>query len=104
MVSKYQAQQTVSLEQREQMIVDHLPQVQFIASRIHERLPRHVQIDDLISAGILGLISAVDNFDPGRNLQHRRHDGGFSSVRERVVVEQCADAPDRDRHLRRAIE
>ena len=59
----------LSPEQREQIILDHLPQVRLIARRIHERLPDHINIDDLISAGTLGLISAVDNFDSSQNVQ-----------------------------------
>src|ERR1700693_6600987 len=55
-------------EQRETMILDHLPQVRLIARRIHERLPDHINIDDLISAGTLGLISAVDNYDSSQNV------------------------------------
>jgi RNA polymerase sigma factor FliA len=55
-------------EEREQLILDHLPQVRIIARRIHERLPDHINIDDLISAGTLGLISAVDNFDSSQNV------------------------------------
>ena len=58
----------LSAEQREQVILDHLPQVRLIARRIHERLPEHINIDDLISAGTLGLISAVDNFDSSQNV------------------------------------
>jgi len=55
-------------QQRDQVILDHLPQVRLIARRIHERLPEHINIDDLISAGTLGLISAVDNFDSSQNV------------------------------------
>ena len=58
----------LTAEQREQLILDHLPQVRLIARRIHERLPEHIHIDDLISAGTLGLISAVDNFDCSQNV------------------------------------
>ena len=58
----------LTAEQREQVILDHLPQVRLIARRIHERLPAHINIDDLISAGTLGLISAVDNFDSSQNV------------------------------------
>lgn len=58
----------LTAEEREQMILDHLPQVRLIARRIHERLPAHVNIDDLISAGTLGLISAVDNYDSSQNV------------------------------------
>ena len=49
------------------MILAHLPQVNWIASRIHEKLPSSVQLDDLISAGVVGLMAAVDNFDPSHN-------------------------------------
>lgn len=48
---------------RDQLILDHMPQVRLIARRIQERLPQHISVDDLISTGVLGLISAVDNFD-----------------------------------------
>ncbi len=58
----------ITADQREQLILDHLPQVRLIARRIHERLPGHIHIDDLISAGILGLISAVDNYDRSQNV------------------------------------
>jgi RNA polymerase sigma factor FliA len=58
----------LTAEEREQLILDHLPQVRLIARRIHERLPEHINIDDLISAGTLGLIAAVDNFDSSQNV------------------------------------
>jgi RNA polymerase sigma factor FliA len=49
---------------RERLILEHLPQVRLIARRIHERLPQSINLDDLISAGTLGLIAAIDRFDP----------------------------------------
>lgn len=54
---------------REQLILDHLPQVRLIARRIHERLPESIHIEDLISTGIVGLISAIDNFDARQNVK-----------------------------------
>jgi RNA polymerase sigma factor for flagellar operon FliA len=59
----------VSGEEREQLILEHLPQVKLIASRIHEKLPQSVSLEDLISAGIIGLITAIDNFDPKMNVK-----------------------------------
>ena len=56
-------------EEREQLILDHLPQVRLIARRIHERLPDSVCLDDLISTGTVGLIAAIDRFDPGQNVK-----------------------------------
>lgn len=50
------------------MILDHLPQVELLARRLHRRCPQ-VELDDLISAGTVGLIQAVDRFDSSRNLK-----------------------------------
>lgn len=55
--------------ERERLILEHLPQVRLIARRIHERLPENVSLDDLVSAGIIGLIAAVDQYDPSRNIK-----------------------------------
>jgi RNA polymerase sigma factor for flagellar operon FliA len=54
---------------REALVLQHLPQVRLIARRIHNRLPPHIALDDLISAGVVGLIEAIDNFDPSLNVQ-----------------------------------
>jgi RNA polymerase sigma factor for flagellar operon FliA len=63
------ASPALSNEEREQMILEHLPQVRLIARRIHERLPESVSLDDLISTGIIGLIGAIDRFDPRLNVK-----------------------------------
>ena len=55
--------------ERERLILEHLPQVKLIASRIHEKLPQSVSVEDLVSAGIIGLITAIDHFDPGLNVK-----------------------------------
>ena len=60
-------------EDREALIMSHLPQVRWIAASFHERLPATVLEEDLVSAGIIGLISAVDNFDPSRNASLRTY-------------------------------
>jgi RNA polymerase sigma factor FliA len=57
------------LEERERLIMEHLAQVRLIARRIHERLPESVSLDDLVSTGIVGLISAIDRFDPSQNVK-----------------------------------
>ena len=56
-------------EDRERLILEHLPQVRLIARRIQERLPENISLDDLISTGVIGLISAIDNFDPKHNVK-----------------------------------
>lgn len=54
---------------RQRLLTENLQEVRYIARRIHDRLPSHVPFDDLVHAGILGLIDAVDRFDPGKNVQ-----------------------------------
>ena len=56
----------VTPEQRERLILDHMPQVKLIARRIHETLPGNVCLDDLISSGVVGLIMAIDHYDPAQ--------------------------------------
>lgn len=65
----YAAQQQAGGEQREQLILEHLPQVRLIARRIHERLPESVSLEDLVSTGVVGLISAIDHFKPEHNVK-----------------------------------
>ena len=50
-------------------LIELLPQVRFIARRIHSRLPAHVPFDDLLQAGVLGLLDALRKFDPRRKVQ-----------------------------------
>ena len=59
----------LSENERERLILEHLPQVRLIARRIQERLPENVSLDDLISTGVIGLISAIDHFDPTHNVK-----------------------------------
>src|SRR6201999_3178735 len=61
--------ETIGEKEREQLILEHLPQVRLIARRIQERLPESITLDDLVSTGVLGLISAIDNFDPSQNVK-----------------------------------
>jgi RNA polymerase sigma factor for flagellar operon FliA len=56
-------------EERERRILCHLPQVRLIARRIRDRLPESVSLEDLVSAGIVGLIAAVDLYDPAHNVK-----------------------------------
>jgi len=55
--------------ERERLILEHLPQVRLIARRIHGRLPESVSLEDLVSVGIIGLIAAIDQYDPAQNVK-----------------------------------
>ena len=67
-LKNYQTQDH-AVDERERLILEHLPQVRLIARRIHERLPESVNLDDLISTGTLGLIAAIDRFDSSHNVK-----------------------------------
>jgi RNA polymerase sigma factor FliA len=54
--------------ERERLLLENLPEVRFIARRIHERLPVQVPFEDLVHAGIVGLIEAIDRFDPKKQV------------------------------------
>lgn len=55
--------------EQERLLLEQLPQVRYIARRIHDRLPAHIPFDDLVQAGILGLMEALHKFDPGKNVE-----------------------------------
>jgi len=54
---------------RDEMVKKHLKLVSYIANRLAIGLPDWVDNRDLISAGVIGLIDAVNNFDPGKNIK-----------------------------------
>ena len=57
----------------EDLLREHLPMVRFLALRIRERLPQQVEMEDLISAGIVGLMDALQKFDPNKKVQFRTY-------------------------------
>ena len=52
--------------ERDRLLLEHAPLVEKVAWRIVGRLPASVDVQDLISAGMLGLLSAVDRYDASR--------------------------------------
>jgi RNA polymerase sigma factor for flagellar operon FliA len=59
--------------EQERILLEHLPVVRFLARRIHERLPQHVDVEDLVSAGVVGLMDAFSKFDPDKKVQFRSY-------------------------------
>jgi RNA polymerase sigma factor for flagellar operon FliA len=57
------------LELRNQLVQAYLPLVQNTAERLHARLPSEVEFDDLFSAGVFGLVEAVEAFDVDRQVK-----------------------------------
>lgn len=90
--------------ERESLILDHLPQVKLIARRVLSHVDARLELDDLVSVGVLGLIDAIDRFDPSRGIklktyaEHRIRGAILDSLRE-------TDNASRDtRHQARLIE
>ena len=63
----YRARPTTEL--RNQLVENYLPLVKYNAERIWSRLPEGVDLDDLISAGVFGLMDAIEAFDLGRGVK-----------------------------------
>ena len=58
-----------SEEEFQQIVLEQMPQVKYIARRIHEHLPQHVPFEDLLQAGMVGLIDALNKFDSEKNVK-----------------------------------
>jgi RNA polymerase sigma factor FliA len=63
----------VGSTERDLLLMEHLPTVRYLARRIHERLPQHVELDDLVSAGVVGLIDAFSKFDNTKKVQFKSY-------------------------------
>jgi RNA polymerase sigma factor FliA len=80
------------------LVTKELSQVYYIASRIRERLPQHVELEELVSAGTLGLIEAARSFDNSKNVQFRT----YAKFRIRgAIVDSLRDTDWGSRYMRR---
>jgi RNA polymerase sigma factor FliA len=83
---------------RDQLVAQELSQVYYIASRIRERLPQHVELEDLVSAGVVGLLEAVRSFDISKNVQFRT----FAKFRIRgAIFDSLRESDWGSRYMRR---
>jgi len=78
----YTSWQDQDKEERDRILLEQLPQVRYLARRIHERLPRHVPLEDLIHAGVIGLIDALNKFDRSKHVQF----GSYAKFRIRGAI------------------
>ena len=58
---------------RNELILQYAPQIKYIAHRVASRLPSHIELEELINAGVLGLIDAIEKFDVTRNIQFKTY-------------------------------
>ncbi len=62
------AQENARLARRDRVVLEHLPLVKAIAIRVHENLPVHVDVDDLVHSGVLGLFDAASKYNPDKQV------------------------------------
>src|ERR1700689_3654944 len=83
---------------RNELVMQELSQVYYIAARIHERLPAQVEMEDLVNAGVVGLIEASRTFDSSKNSQFK----GFAKFRIRgAIMDSLRESDWGSRSLRR---
>jgi RNA polymerase sigma factor for flagellar operon FliA len=58
---------------RDALIEEYIPLVKYLAQRISMKLPNHVEIDDLVNSGIIGLIDAIEKFDMSRGIKFKTY-------------------------------
>lgn len=54
-------------QQKDKLIMEYAPLIKFIAQKIAVRLPANIELDDLISSGVIGLMDAIEKYDPSRD-------------------------------------
>lgn len=72
-LSNASSESSIEKAERDRLLLEHMPVVRFVARKIHERLPQHVELDDLIGAGMVGLIDAFQKFDRKKEVQFRSY-------------------------------
>src|SRR5665811_1019338 len=83
---------------RERIYQEYLPLVQSLARRVYRRLPQNIEFDDLVSAGMLGLLQASAKFDPAKNVDF----GSYAYRRiQGAIVDSLRDLDWAPRGLRR---
>lgn len=58
---------TMDPKVKDEIIVEYAPLIKYIAQKIASRLPANIELDDLISCGVIGLMDAIEKFDPTRD-------------------------------------
>ncbi len=64
---KEEPKKNIKRNQKEELIREYAPLIKFVAQKIAVRLPPNIELDDLISAGSIGLMDAIDKWDPNRD-------------------------------------
>src|SRR5262245_15491426 len=63
----------ISSHLREQIVLEHTPLIRYIVNRIAVRLPSHIDLDDLHNTGVIGLMDAIEKYDPEKNCKFKTY-------------------------------
>ena len=67
-IKKYkESNKKIDRRTKEKLILEYAPLIKFIAQKIAVRLPSNIEFDDLVSSGVIGLMDAIDKYDPSRD-------------------------------------
>ncbi len=58
---------------KEKIVLEHTPLIRYIVNRIAVRLPAHIDLDDLTNTGVIGLMDAIDKYDPEKNCKFKTY-------------------------------
>ena len=58
---------------KEQIVLEHTPLIRYIVNRIAVRLPSHIDLDDLHNTGVIGLMDAIEKYDPSKNCKFKTY-------------------------------
>ncbi|HUH20778.1 MAG TPA: sigma-70 family RNA polymerase sigma factor, partial [Gaiellaceae bacterium] len=92
---------------RDRLILTYAPLVKYVAGRLGSGLPAHVDENDLVSYGLLGLIGAIERYDPDRDVKFETY--AIARIKGAIIDELRAmdwvprSVRARARHIERAI-
>ncbi len=75
MAGKSQAKEEIEIcsENMDQIVQEFSPMIKYVANRIALRLPPHIEVDDLVSVGAIGLMDAIEKYDPTRGAKFKTY-------------------------------
>ena len=71
--AKQQAGNEIPQTLKEQIVLEHAPLIRYIVNRIAVRLPSHIDLDDLHNTGVIGLMDAIEKYDPEKNCKFKTY-------------------------------
>jgi len=89
--STQRRQSTTETSAKDELILNHLGYVKHILNRLLAQLPPRVDADNLESAGVVGLIEAANQFDPGRDVEFRTF--AYQRIRGAILDELRRNCP-----------